>query len=101
MPTTADVVTAVGPALFTVVVEGSGVDVGDVFLAEPDEPDTGQPSTGQPSTGQPGDLVLGVGMSSPAQAVDLLERCAGSDASGLVSERTEKPPSTIIFAITE
>jgi hypothetical protein len=74
MPTTADVVTAVGPALFTVVVEGSGVDVGDVFLAEPDEPDTGQP----------GDLVLGVGLSSPDQAVGLLERCAGSDASGLV-----------------
>ncbi len=70
-----DAVTALGPALFEVVVEGRPVtEVEDVFVAEPHDD----------SVGRRGDLVLGVGVASPDEAAALVHRCAAGGASGLV-----------------
>ncbi|TWD83072.1 DNA-binding PucR family transcriptional regulator [Kribbella amoyensis] len=75
MITAPDLVVAVGPALFEVVVTGRGDgEVRDVFLADPQEP----------ATGQPGDLVLGLGLRNAEEAVELLERCAATNASSVV-----------------
>ncbi|ADB31621.1 putative transcriptional regulator, PucR family [Kribbella flavida DSM 17836] len=75
MITAPDLVVAVGPALFETVVTGRGDgEVRDVFLADPQEP----------ATGQPGDLVLGLGLRNAEEAVELLERCAAGNASGVV-----------------
>jgi hypothetical protein len=75
MITAPDLVIAVGPALFEVVVTGHGDgEVRDVFLADPQET----------ATGQPGDLVLGLGLRDAADATELLERCAAGNASGVV-----------------
>ncbi|HEU4946185.1 MAG TPA: helix-turn-helix domain-containing protein [Kribbella sp.] len=75
MITAPALVTAVGPALFDVIVAGRGDgEVRDVFVAEPQEP----------ATGQPGDLVLGLGLRNAEEAVELLERCAAGKASGVV-----------------
>src|SRR3954447_18218173 len=75
MITASDLVTAVGPALFEVVVTGKpDSEVRDVFLADPQEP----------ATGQPGDLVLGLGLPDAEDAVELLARCAAGNASGVV-----------------
>src|SRR3954451_15923856 len=75
MITASDLVTAVGPALFEVVVTGKpDSEARDVFLADPQEA----------ATGQPGDLVLGLGLRDAEDAVELLERCAASSASGVV-----------------
>lgn len=82
MITAPDLVVAVGPALFEVVVTGQGEgegsqgdgEVRDVFLADPQEP----------ATGQPGDLVLGLGLRNAEEAVELLERCDAGHASGVV-----------------
>jgi hypothetical protein len=75
MITAPDLVVAVGPALFEVVVTGHRDDeVRDVFLADPQEA----------ATGQPGDLVLGLGLRDAADATELLERCAAGNASGVV-----------------
>jgi hypothetical protein len=75
MITASDLVIAVGPALFEVVVTGQGDnEVRDVFLADPQES----------ATGQPGDLVLGLGISDADDTVELLTRCAAGNASGVV-----------------
>jgi hypothetical protein len=75
MISASDLITAVGPALFEVVVPGKGdSEVRDVFLADPQEP----------ATGQPGDLVLGLGLRNAEEAVELVERCAAGAASGVV-----------------
>ena len=75
MITAPDLVVAVGPALFEIVVTGSAdSEVRDVFLADPQEP----------ATGGPGDLVLGLGLRNAEEAVELVERCAAGNASGVV-----------------
>lgn len=74
MVSVADVVHAVGGSLLDIVVAGGGPDVHDVFVSDPADA----------LVGQRGDLVLGIGLSAPAQSVDLLRRCAEGDASGLV-----------------
>src|SRR5688500_9283362 len=79
MITVPDLVVAVGPALFEIVVAGQGDgEVRDIFLADPQES----------ATGQPGDLVLGFGLGSPEEAVELLGRCAVGNASGLILRTT-------------
>ncbi|MEV6412197.1 helix-turn-helix domain-containing protein [Kribbella sp. NPDC051718] len=79
MITVPDLVVAVGPALFEIVVAGQGDgEVRDVFLADPQEA----------STGQPGDLVLGFGLGSPEEAVELVARCAVGNASGIILRTT-------------
>jgi len=73
--TAPDLISAVGPALFEMVVTGKrDGEVRDVFLADPQEA----------ATGQPGDLVLGLGLRDAEDAVELVERCAASNASGVV-----------------
>ena len=73
MISSSDLIVAVGPALFEVVVPGKGDrEVRDVFLADPQEP----------ATGQPGDLVLGLGLRDAEDAVELVERCVAGNASG-------------------
>jgi hypothetical protein len=74
MITVRDVVDAVGTALLTVVVPADDAEVRDVTLAELDEP----------TVGQPGDLVLGVGIAMPDQALALIERGAKADVAGIV-----------------
>ncbi|HEX5540261.1 MAG TPA: helix-turn-helix domain-containing protein [Micromonospora sp.] len=74
MITVADVVEAAGAALLKVVVPVDGAEVRDVTVAELDE------TTG----GQPGDLVLGVGLATPDQALTVIERCAESGVAGIV-----------------
>src|SRR4051794_27637301 len=79
MITVPDLVVAVGPALFEIVVAGQGDgEVRDVFLADPQEV----------STGQPGDLVLGFGLGSPDEAIELVERCAAGQASAIILRTT-------------
>ena len=74
MSSALDVVTAIGPSVFTVLVPPrAGVEVTDVFVVEP----------GDPSVGQPGDLVLGLG-ATVEEVTALVERCAARAASGLV-----------------
>src|SRR3954467_6975690 len=70
-----DLAPAVGPAVCEV--GGAGrpdSEARDVFLAGPQES----------ATGQPGDLVLGLGLRNAEDAVELLARCAASNASGVV-----------------
>ncbi|WP_216843827.1 helix-turn-helix domain-containing protein [Phytoactinopolyspora alkaliphila] len=70
-----DIARAVGAPLLRTVVEGGvRAETRDVFLAE----------SHSSSAGEPGDLVLGVGMGGPDEAVDLVRRCAAAGASGLV-----------------
>lgn len=70
-----DLITAIGTALFQVVTAGKGdAEVRDVFLADPQEP----------ATGQRGDLVLGLGLRNVEEAKELIERCAAGNASGVV-----------------
>src|SRR4051794_14422339 len=91
MITAPDLVLAVGPALFEVVVTGQGdSEVRDVFLADPQES----------ATGQPGDLVLGLGLRNAEDAVELLARCAASNASGVVL-RTGLAEDPAVVAATE
>ncbi|WP_089010011.1 helix-turn-helix domain-containing protein [Micromonospora viridifaciens] len=79
MITVAGVVEAVGAALLKVVVPARrGAEVRDVTLAELDEA----------PIGQSGDLVLGAGVTTPEQALAVIERCAETAAAGLVL----KPP---------
>jgi hypothetical protein len=89
MITASDLVIAVGPALFEVVVTGQGDnEVRDVFLADPQEP----------ATGQPGDLVLGLGLRDAEDAVELLSRCAAGNASGLVLRTGLAQDSAVVAA---
>jgi hypothetical protein len=75
MISAAELITAVGTALFEIVVPGTGDgEVRDVFLADPQEP----------ATGERGDLVLGLGLRNVEEAVELIERCAAGNASGVV-----------------
>jgi hypothetical protein len=75
MVSVTDVAHAVGSSLLASAVAGrDGPDVHDVFVADPADA----------VIGQYGDLVLGVGLSTPAQAVELLQRCAEAGASGVV-----------------
>lgn len=67
-----DVVSAVGPAVFELVVPGESRPVDDVFLAEP----------GAAALGAPGDLVLGIGAGGDLGT--LVDRCADAGAVGLV-----------------
>ncbi|MEU4291007.1 helix-turn-helix domain-containing protein [Kribbella sp. NPDC026596] len=89
MITASDLVVAVGPALFEVVVPGKGDgEVRDVFLADPQEP----------ATGQPGDLVLGLGLRDAEDAVELVERCAAGSASGVVLRTALAHEPTVVAA---
>ena len=89
MITAPDLIVAVGPALFEVVVTGKGDgEVRDVFLADPQEP----------ATGQPGDLVLGLGLRGAEDAVELVERCAAGSASGVVLRTTLAHEPTVVAA---
>jgi PucR C-terminal helix-turn-helix domain len=89
MITAPDLIVAVGPALFEVVVTGKGDgEVRDVFLADPQEP----------ATGQPGDLVLGLGLRDAEDAVELVERCAAGNASGVVLRTTLAHEPTVVAA---
>ncbi len=76
--TVAGVVDAVGAALLKVVVPATEAEVRDVTLADLDEA----------ATGQTGDLVLGAGVTTPDQALAIIERCSEAAAAGLVL----KPP---------
>lgn len=74
MTSAADLIVDVGPALFRLLrADADSPEVRDVFLADPQER----------STGQRGDLVLGLGVGE-AEAVDLLQRAAASECSGVV-----------------
>jgi hypothetical protein len=87
MITAPDLVVAVGPALFEVVVSGRGdSEVRDVFVADPQEP----------ATGQPGDLVLGLGLRDAGEAVELIERCAAGNASGVVLRVALAQEATVV-----
>src|SRR3954453_18691993 len=89
MITASDLVTAVGPALFEVVVTGKpDSEARDVFLADPQEP----------ATGQPGDLVLGLGLRDAEDAVELVERCAAGNASGVVLRTALAHEPTVVAA---
>src|SRR5689334_15646899 len=89
MITAPDLVVAVGPALFEVMVAGKGdTEVRDVFLADPQEP----------ATGHPGDLVLGLGLRGAEDAVEFVERCAASNASGVILRTTLAQEPTVIAA---
>jgi len=89
MITAPDLVTAVGPALFEVVATGKGdAEVRDVFLADPQEP----------ATGQPGDLVLGLGLRDAEDAVEFVERCAAGNASGVVLRTTLAREPAVVAA---
>ncbi|TDC62987.1 PucR family transcriptional regulator [Actinomadura sp. GC306] len=68
-----DLADSLGPGLLRVVEDGHGTQVHDVVLAEPGE-----------AAGQPGELVLGVGVTGPADAVALLERADAAGADGVV-----------------
>lgn len=72
--TVSGVVDALGSALLKVVVPADPAEVRDVTLADPEEP----------TVGQPGDLVLGVGVVTPDQAVTVIERGAKADVAGVV-----------------
>lgn len=74
MISAADIVAAVGPGLLRVVTAGRAPAVRDIALVEQAEPDRDHR----------GDLVVGVGLAGAEQAVELVERSAGQDASGLV-----------------
>lgn len=70
-----DAVSAIGPALFDVVVAAGGAtEMGDVFVAEVHDA----------AVGERGDLVLGVGIFGGGEAVSLVDRCATAGASGVV-----------------
>ncbi|MGI5207309.1 PucR family transcriptional regulator [Spirillospora sp. CA-108201] len=66
-------VDALGPGLLRLVAPGRDAQVHDVVLAEPGE-----------AAGQPGEVVLGAGVTDPAEAVALLERADAAGASGVV-----------------
>ncbi|MEV0158055.1 helix-turn-helix domain-containing protein [Micromonospora sp. NPDC050686] len=78
MITSAGVADAVGAALLKIVVPADDAEVRDVTIAELDDA----------PTGQSGDLVLGAGITTPEQALAVIERCAAVAAAGLVL----KPP---------
>ncbi|HYH33096.1 MAG TPA: helix-turn-helix domain-containing protein [Pseudonocardia sp.] len=78
MITVAALVDAVGPGLLRAVGTGGGAQVTDVTLAEPDED----------VVGVAGDLVLGIGLPTAADAAELIERAAARGACGAVL----KPP---------
>ena len=89
MITAPDLISAVGPALFEMVVTGKrDGEVRDVFLADPQEA----------ATGQPGDLVLGLGLRDAEDAVELVERCAASNASGVVLRTALAHEPTVVTA---
>jgi len=89
MITAPDLIVAVGPALFEVVVTSKGdVEVRDVFLADPQEP----------ATGQPGDLVLGLGLRDAEDAIELVERCAAGHASAVVLRTTLAHEPAVVTA---
>ncbi|MBC9820983.1 CdaR family transcriptional regulator [Terrabacter sp. MAHUQ-38] len=67
----------IGGGLLTVVVDAGGPPVDDVTLAEP--------ASGV--FGQAGDLLLGVGVERPAEAVALLEGAAAVDTGAVVMRR--------------
>lgn len=73
----ADLAGSLGPGLLRVLTGGRAGPVDDVVLAEPGEP-----------AGQPGDLVLGVGLASPAEAAALLAR---ADAAGAAAVAVKAP----------
>ncbi|WP_433463736.1 helix-turn-helix domain-containing protein [Spirillospora sp. CA-128828] len=68
-----DLVDSLSPGLLRMVEDGRDAPVHDVVLAEPGE-----------AAGQPGELVLGVGLTGPADAVALLERAGSAGAAGVV-----------------
>jgi hypothetical protein len=72
--TAADVVNAAGSSLLQVAVPGAPRPVLDIGFSEPDDP----------AVTQPGDLVLGVGVSTVDEAVDLVVRAAAAEAAGVV-----------------
>ncbi|MFF9123824.1 PucR family transcriptional regulator [Streptomyces sp. NPDC014889] len=76
MITVTDLVESLGPGLLRTVVPAGNAEVHDVALAEPGD-----------TAGRPGELVLGVGVTERAGALDLLERAAGAGAAGLVLKR--------------
>jgi hypothetical protein len=93
--TAPDLVLALGPALFEVVVPGRADNEGDsevrdVFVADPQES----------AIGQPGDLVLGLGLRDAEDAIDLLARCAAGNASGVVM-RTDLAQDPAVVATAQ
>lgn len=74
MITVGALVEAVGSAVLRLVSPGDGRQVDDVTLAEPDSD----------IVGTAGDLVLGVGLTGPERALDLVERSGRAGACGLV-----------------
>jgi hypothetical protein len=84
-----ELVAAIGPALFEVVVTGRGTgEVRDVFVADPQEA----------AIGQPGDLVLGLGLGDAKDAVELVERCGAAGASGVVMRAGLAHDPTVVAA---
>lgn len=71
--TSLNALAAIGPSVFDVVVPGTARPVDDVFLADP----------GSGAVGAGGDLVLALGV-GPADALDLVRRCADAGSAGLV-----------------
>ncbi|WP_316691111.1 helix-turn-helix domain-containing protein, partial [Pseudonocardia sp. H11422] len=88
MITVPALVDAIGAALLRLVVPGSGAEVDDVTLAEPDEDVVGVPA----------DLVLGVGMSDAEQAARLLERAAEAGAGGVVLRSPQARDPQVVAA---
>ncbi|MFV2216717.1 PucR family transcriptional regulator [Actinomadura sp. LOL_016] len=80
----ADLAGSLGPGLLRVLTDGRAGPVDDVVLAEPGEP-----------AGQPGDLVLGVGLTSPAEAAALLAR---ADAAGAAAVAVKAPLAAEVTA---
>lgn len=74
----ADLVGTLGGGLLRVTVDSPGALVDDVTVAEP----------GQGVLGQAGDVVLGIGVDTPDQAVDILAAVAARGAAAVVLRRS-------------
>ncbi|WP_222851197.1 PucR family transcriptional regulator ligand-binding domain-containing protein [Phytoactinopolyspora mesophila] len=87
-----DIVAALGAPLLHVVVAGADRgDVRDVFLAEPHDA----------VPGEPGDLVLGIGVPGPEEAVQLVRRCAASGAAAVIMRTAVATPVPVAEAAQE
>ncbi|HEX6969533.1 MAG TPA: helix-turn-helix domain-containing protein [Micromonosporaceae bacterium] len=90
MITVGDVVAAIGSALLRIVVPADDPEVRDVTLAEPDE-----------AVGDPGDLILGIGVGTPDQALTLITRSADAGVAGVVIKSAPATHPAVVAAATE
>lgn len=97
-----DVAGAIGVSLFEVQVPGTGTpSVQDIAIDEAAEADDAAGVSGGPLR-RPGDLVLGVGTSTVAAAVELINRSARGGASGVVLRLpVAADPTVLAAAVTD